>query len=169
MQSIKLSSVVLFPDNSNCNWHLMNTFDPIIQIMGTFPKQYTHGVLQSLFFKFVAVNKIVNHGKVDISSVGSRLTEAMNIIAEKGCHEIRVGDRVKVSGLDIQMQDNPTSTTSSSHSSPSEPSDSLEQSTLLKKTNCESWNPDEIDNDLKVYSILGKHKDKLEGYGRITH
>ena len=28
----------------------------------------------------------------------------MNIIAEKGCHEIRVGDRVKVSGLDIQMQ-----------------------------------------------------------------
>ena len=57
-------------------------------------------------FLFVAVNKIVNHGKVDISSVGSRLTEAMNIIAEKGCHEIRVGDRVKVSGLDIQMQDN---------------------------------------------------------------
>ena len=107
MQSIKLSSVVLFPDNSNCNWHLMNTFDPIIQIMGTFPKQYTHGVLQSLFFLFVAVNKIVNHGKVDISSVGSRLTEAMNIIAEKGCHKIRVGDRVKVSSLDIQMQDTP--------------------------------------------------------------
>ena len=29
----------------------------------------------------------------------------MNIIAEKGCHEIQVDDRVKVSGLDIQMQD----------------------------------------------------------------
>ena len=50
------------------------------------------------------MNKIVNHGRVDISSVGSRLTEAMNIIAEKACNEIRVGDRVKVSGLDIQMQ-----------------------------------------------------------------
>ena len=50
------------------------------------------------------MNKIVNHGKVDISNVGSRLEQAMNVIAEKGCNEIRVGDRVKVRGLDHPPQ-----------------------------------------------------------------
>ena len=39
----------------------------------------------------------VNHGKVDISKVSSRLTEAISIIAERA--EIRVGDQVSVSGL----------------------------------------------------------------------
>ena len=50
------------------------------------------------------LNKIVNHGKVDVSKVGSRLTEAMTIIAEKAVNEIKVGDRVKVSGLDVKVQ-----------------------------------------------------------------
>ena len=39
----------------------------------------------------------VNHGKVDISKVSSRLTEAIAVIAERA--EIRVGDQVMVSGL----------------------------------------------------------------------
>lgn len=41
----------------------------------------------------------VNHGKVDVSRVGSRLTEAMTNIAAKGSTEIRVGDRVNVTDL----------------------------------------------------------------------
>ena len=48
-------------------------------------------------------NKIVNHGKVDISKVGSRITEAQTIIAEKAAGEVRVGDRVSVSGLDVKQ------------------------------------------------------------------
>ena len=48
-------------------------------------------------------NKIVNHGKVDISKVGSRITEAQTVIAEKAAGEIRVGDRVSVSGLDVKQ------------------------------------------------------------------
>lgn len=39
----------------------------------------------------------VNHGKVDISKVSSRLTEAIAVIAERA--EIRVGDQVMVAGL----------------------------------------------------------------------
>ena len=48
-------------------------------------------------------NKIVNHGKVDVSKIGSRITEAQSIIAEKAIGEIRVGDRVSVSGLDVKQ------------------------------------------------------------------
>ena len=48
-------------------------------------------------------NKIVNHGKVDISKVGSRITEAQTVIAEKAAGEVRVGDRVSVSGLDVKQ------------------------------------------------------------------
>ena len=48
-------------------------------------------------------NKIVNHGKVDVSRIGSRITEAQSIIAEKATGEIRVGDRVSVAGLDVKQ------------------------------------------------------------------
>ena len=48
-------------------------------------------------------NKIVNHGKVDVSKIGSRITEAQTIIAEKAAGEIRVGDRVSVAGLDVKQ------------------------------------------------------------------
>ncbi len=40
---------------------------------------------------------VVNKGKVDISHVSSRLTECLAVIEEK--QEIRVGDRVRVTGL----------------------------------------------------------------------
>ena len=50
------------------------------------------------------LNKIVNHGRVDVSRVGSRLSDAMTQIAERAMNEIRVGDRVTVSGLDISHQ-----------------------------------------------------------------
>ena len=49
------------------------------------------------------INKIVNHGKVDVSRIGSRITEAQSIIAEKAAGEIRVGDRVNVAGLDVKQ------------------------------------------------------------------
>ena len=42
----------------------------------------------------------VNHGKVDISHVSSRLTEALAVIEEKA--EIRIGDRVRVRDLNQQ-------------------------------------------------------------------
>ena len=48
----------------------------------------------------------VNHGKVDISKVSSRLTEAIAVIAERA--EIRVGDQVSVSGLGCDKK-HPTS------------------------------------------------------------
>ena len=48
----------------------------------------------------------VNHGKVDISKVSSRLTEAIAVIAERA--EIRVGDQVSVSGLGYDKK-HPTS------------------------------------------------------------
>ena len=50
------------------------------------------------------INKIVNHGKVNVSNIGSRITEAQSIIAEKAAGEIRVGDRVSVSGLDVKQR-----------------------------------------------------------------
>ena len=49
------------------------------------------------------LNKIVNHGKVDVSKIGSRITEAQTIIAERAAGEIRVGDRVSVAGLDVKQ------------------------------------------------------------------
>ena len=45
----------------------------------------------------------MNHGKVDVSRIGSRITEAQTIIAEKAAGEIRVGDRVSVAGLDVKQ------------------------------------------------------------------
>ena len=56
------------------------------------------------------INKIVNHGKVDVSKIGSRITEAQSIIAEKAAGEIRVGDRVSVAGLDVKQSLNKQST-----------------------------------------------------------
>ena len=38
-----------------------------------------------------------------MSRIGSRITEAQTIIAEKAAGEIRVGDRVSVAGLDVKQ------------------------------------------------------------------
>ena len=38
-----------------------------------------------------------------MSRIGSRITEAQSIIAEKAAGEIRVGDRVSVAGLDVKQ------------------------------------------------------------------
>ena len=38
-----------------------------------------------------------------MSRIGSRITEAQTIIAEKATGEIRVGDRVSVAGLDVNQ------------------------------------------------------------------